>query len=241
MWQEESLNKLPRNKGFRLRGDSMTRLEVFSDAAFAFAVTTLVVTSGEIPGNYDELILALKKVPSFALSFAQIIVFWITHRSWSRRYGMEDGWTTFLSLIMIFTILVYVFPLRLMFSMFMSLVVTPQWLPSEFEVNTAEEVLGLFIIYGIGFAILSAVLMSLYWRAFKCRQILALNQLELIHTKLGIGIWAIQFFTGLLSALAAWLLPQEFGLYAPYLYFILPVAIPMCAGYYSKQAKQLNT
>jgi GGDEF domain-containing protein len=77
----------------------MTRLEVFSDAAFAFAVTTLVVTSGEIPGTYEELILALKKVPSFILSFAQIMVFWITHRLWSQRYGLEDFWTTFLSMI----------------------------------------------------------------------------------------------------------------------------------------------
>ncbi len=67
--KEESLNNLPRHKGFRMRGESMTRLEVFSDAAFAFAVTTLVVTSGEIPGDYQELITALKKVPSFALSF----------------------------------------------------------------------------------------------------------------------------------------------------------------------------
>jgi len=41
----------------------MSRLEVFSDAAFAFTVTTLVVTSGEIPGDYQELITALKKYP----------------------------------------------------------------------------------------------------------------------------------------------------------------------------------
>jgi len=188
IWTEESLKKLPINKGFRMRGESMTRLEVFSDAAFAFAVTTLVVTSGEIPGNYQDLVLALKKVPSFALCFAQIIVFWITHRSWSKRYGLEDFWTTFLSMVMIFTILVYVFPLRLMFSMFMSFVVSPEWIPSEFEVNSLDEILGLFIIYGIGFAILSAVLMLLYWRAYQCRQLLALNKQEEIFTKLGIGI-----------------------------------------------------
>ncbi|MDG2090900.1 MAG: hypothetical protein P8J61_07330 [Gammaproteobacteria bacterium] len=33
--QEESLANLPNHKGFRMRGESMTRLEVFSDAAFA--------------------------------------------------------------------------------------------------------------------------------------------------------------------------------------------------------------
>ncbi len=47
--QKDSLKGLPTHKGFRMRGESMNRLEVFSDAAFAFALTTLVVTSGEIP------------------------------------------------------------------------------------------------------------------------------------------------------------------------------------------------
>ena len=81
-------------------------------------------------------------------------------------------------MVMIFTILVYVFPLRLMFSMFVELVATPEWLPSEFEVNTIQEVLGLFIIYGIGFAILSGVLMLLYWRAYQCKELLSLNKHE---------------------------------------------------------------
>jgi len=146
-------------------------------------------------------------------------VFWITHRSWIRRYGLENVWTTFLTMVMIFTILVYVFPLRLMFSMIMSFVVTPEWIPSEFEVNSAAEVLGLFIIYGIGFAILSAVLMLLYCRAYFCRQLLALNKHEEILPKQGIGIWAIQFFTGLISALSAWLLPAQVGMFAPFIYF----------------------
>ena len=31
------------NKGFRLRGDEVIRIEAFSDAVFAFAVTLLIV------------------------------------------------------------------------------------------------------------------------------------------------------------------------------------------------------
>jgi hypothetical protein len=67
-----------------------------------------------------------------------------------------------------------------------------------------------------------------------------LNKHEEILTKQGIGIWAIQFFTGLISALSAWLLPAQVGMFAPFIYFILPLAIPICAKYYSKQAKQLD-
>ena len=240
LWTDTALNQLPVNRGFRLRGESMTRLEVFSDAAFAFAVTTLVVTGGEIPGNYDELIIALKKVPSFVLSFAQIIVFWITHRSWSRRYGLEDFWTTFLSMAMVFTILVYVFPLRLIFSLFISFVIAPGWFPAEFEATSQEEILGLFIIYGAGFSILSAILMFLYVRSYQCEQSLGLNLYEQNYTKLGIGIWAIQLFVGLASAATAWLMPVAIGMFSPFLYFILPIAIPFCVHHYEKQARLLQ-
>ncbi len=239
IWQEDMLRQLPVSKGFRLRGENMTRLEVFSDAAFAFAVTTLVVTSGEIPGNYEELIIALKKVPSFVLSFAQIIVFWITHRSWSRRYGLEDFWTTLLSMSMVFTILVYVFPLRLIYSLFISFVVAPGWFPAEFEATSQQDILGLFIIYGIGFAILSAVLMFLYLRSYQCKQALGLNHFEKIYTKMGIGIWAIQLFAGLASAGIAWMMPINIAMFSPFLYFLLPIAIPICVRYYSKQAALL--
>jgi uncharacterized membrane protein len=74
--------------GFRQRGEEMTRLETFTDAAFAFAVTLLVVGGGDaIPTNFDELILAMKQVPAFAASFANIMLFWYAHHVWSRRPG----------------------------------------------------------------------------------------------------------------------------------------------------------
>jgi len=38
-WTEQSLSSVTKKNGYRLRGESMTRIEVFSDAAFAFAVT----------------------------------------------------------------------------------------------------------------------------------------------------------------------------------------------------------
>ena len=43
-YTEESLAQLPVKNGFRLRGEAMTRIEVFSDAAFAFAITMLVIS-----------------------------------------------------------------------------------------------------------------------------------------------------------------------------------------------------
>ena len=49
------LDALPRLGGFRLRGIEMTRLETFIDAAFAFAITMLVIAAQQIPDDIETL------------------------------------------------------------------------------------------------------------------------------------------------------------------------------------------
>lgn len=84
MGKEEKLNNLSLDNDFRMRGLETTRMDTFDDAAFAFAVTMLVISIGNVPDNYKELIEALKGTPAFAMSFAAIIIFWLGHRRWSR-------------------------------------------------------------------------------------------------------------------------------------------------------------
>jgi len=55
---KHELSRLPNKDGFRLRGLEMTRLETYSDTAFAFATTLLVISVGSLPGSYQELIIA---------------------------------------------------------------------------------------------------------------------------------------------------------------------------------------
>jgi predicted RNA binding protein YcfA (HicA-like mRNA interferase family) len=50
------LDALPRLHGFRLRGIQMTRLETFIDAAFAFAISMLVIAAQQIPDNIVALL-----------------------------------------------------------------------------------------------------------------------------------------------------------------------------------------
>ena len=50
-WTNEALASLPDKNGIRQRGMDMTRLETFTDAAFAFAVTLLVISVDDVPGN----------------------------------------------------------------------------------------------------------------------------------------------------------------------------------------------
>ncbi len=113
------LDALPRLDGFRLRGMQMTRLETFIDAAFAFAITMLVIAAQQIPDDIATLLAAFRHVPTFLFSIFVIGIFWRGHWLWSRRYGLEDGTSILISWAMLVTILIYIYPLKAVFgSMF---------------------------------------------------------------------------------------------------------------------------
>jgi len=63
----DDLDRLPLLRDFRLRGTNMTRLETFVDAAFAFAITMLVIAAQQIPDNIGALLGAFRNVPTFML------------------------------------------------------------------------------------------------------------------------------------------------------------------------------
>src|SRR6266567_6541866 len=105
------LDALPRLHGFRLRGIEMTRLETFIDAAFAFAISMLVIAAQQIPDNIQTLLAAFKNVPTFICSIAVLGIYWRGHWLWSRRYGLEDSASILISWAMIVTILIFIYPL----------------------------------------------------------------------------------------------------------------------------------
>src|SRR5436309_15819221 len=85
------LDALPRLRRFRLRGMEMPRLEPVIDAAFAFAISMLVIAANQVPDNIEELLGAVGHVPAFVASVVVLGIFWRGHWLWSRRYGLEDG------------------------------------------------------------------------------------------------------------------------------------------------------
>ncbi|NNF52134.1 MAG: DUF1211 domain-containing protein [Gammaproteobacteria bacterium] len=238
-WDERALSRLPVKKGFRLRGLEMTRLETFADAAFAFAVTMLVISIDTIPGNLEELMLALKGVPAFAASFASIGLIWTGHNRWSRCYGLEDAVTTVLTLALIFIVLVYLYPLKLVFSAFFAWI-SNGWFPSEFQISSAQELATLFIVYGVGFAAISFIIALLYRHAIRKTAQLALNSLERLYTRAEIVAWTILGSTGVLSALYAAFAPGDSKVFAGFVYFALIVAMPWSALHFERRADELR-
>src|SRR5215469_14845900 len=100
---------------FRWRAGEITRLEGFCDVVFGFALTLLVV-SLEVPRNYVELMAAIRGFVPFAACFAQLILIWRAHYRFSRRYGLEDPYTVFLNVVLLFLVLFYVYPLKFVFT-----------------------------------------------------------------------------------------------------------------------------
>ncbi len=238
-WTEEQLATLPIVDGVRQRGVEITRLETFCDAAFAFAVTLLVIGGDGIPKSYSDLTLALKGVPAFAASFTVIAGLWWSHRTWSRRYGLEDDVTTVVSLTFVFIMLIYVYPLKMVFSAFAGWL-SGGWLPTEFVMSNPTDMLGIFVVYGVGFAIQTGMLGLLHWRVLKVTPELNLNEVEQLRTKQQIVQNLILGAIGIASAIWAIALPPQIGIYAGFIYMILPITMPILSSKYVKQVERLQ-
>ncbi|WP_160171907.1 TMEM175 family protein [Arenimonas donghaensis] len=213
-WSVEQLAGLPREDGFRLRGQQVTRLETFVDAAFAFALTLLVIFFETLPTTYDELREALRRVPTFIMCFVLLAMFWSAHNRWSRRFGLDDFASTIWSLGLVLVMLVYVYPLRMVVSSGLWLA-TGGFVPTELVLTGADAVYDLlwaFIIYGFGFGAMALMIWLLNRHALGRAAALGLDAVERHEAGTEAGIQAILAGSAALSIAAAFALlalPRE--------------------------------
>lgn len=222
------LSALPRLQGFRLRGLAMTRLETFIDAAFAFAITTLVIAAQQIPGSIEELLAAFRNVPTFICSIAVIWIFWRGHWLWSRRYGLEDGASILISWSLLVTVLIYIYPLRAVYgAMWFSL--TGGAAGQRLGTATAAEYRSLFAAFAIGFSAMAFEILLLNFRAWQLREPLRLDARERLLTVGQIRGWSLPTGVGLLSLVLALTLPIEKLGWSGWIYFLLAFLTPTYA------------
>lgn len=234
MPSDQSLSGLRRHGEFYERGADTTRLEAFVDAAFAFALTLLVISFDRVPASYDELVDALRAVPAFLFAFSILAMFWVAHRNWSKRFGLDTTFSMLVSLALIFVIMVYVYPLRAMTTAAVS-AMTNGWLPSEFRIDAIWKVRGLFTIYGIGFVTLNACLVALNWHALRQAASLRLTPQERFLTAGEIASWSIVGGVGLVSIVLALSLPDTAVGYAGWVYASLAVVMPVFGAAVSRR------
>lgn len=235
---EDALRDLPVKEGFRLRGTDMTRTETFTDAAFAFALTLLVVSIDSIPSTYEELWFAVQGIPAFGLSCALLFLFWYGHWNWSRRYGLEDFSSIVLSYVLVFVVLCYVYPMKYVTSIFVAWI-TDRRLEIGANINSIEELFGIFTIYSIGFTALCAVVLLLYLRAWAMRADLRLDIVERHVTRSEIGSWTILASVGALAILMGLFAPRHPLTVPGWTYMLLPVIMPAWGVLRGRQLKRL--
>jgi uncharacterized membrane protein len=210
-------------QGFRWRANDTSRLEGISDAMFAFAITLLVV-SLEVPNNFADLLNVMKGFVGFALCFCLISFVWYQHYIYFRRYGLDNTMIISINFFLVFIVMFFIYPLK-----FLANILVYQFFdisPLNMDIDLFFKGIdyhGLMLIYSIGYSLVFLSLFSLYLYAYKVRESLELNALEILLTKDKMTENLMMAVFGILSILIAIILPKNLlGLSGMIYFFIGP-------------------
>lgn len=219
--QHTGTQLIPPEPHFRWRGGEITRLEAFTDAVFAFALTLLVV-SLEVPRTFSQLALTMKGFLAFAFCFGLLAHLWHTHYRYSRRYGLQTPYVVFMNSVLLFVILFYVYPLKFLFTLTIGGLsganATLEARPIEIH-----QVSALMVVFSLGYMAVFAVFALLYRYAYGKRKELELNEYEAVRTRNAMIDYTVVAGVGLLVAVTASLLPARTAFLSIFLLCLSPV------------------
>lgn len=215
-----------RNKEFRFRGKDPGRLENFSDACFALAITLLLISTSP-PTNFDQVRRFVWELIPFSLCIVWIVLVWNEHFVFYYRYGIRSGRMVVLNSLFLIIVLFYVYPLKFLARLIL--------IPISFlfdAVNLRADVVGfikgtdiaeLMIIFGLGAASIFFTLMLMYRHALSKSEELGLNAIEVFDTKTSANANLLMGSIPLLSAVLAIIFkgnPTLSGMIPGFTYFL---------------------
>ena len=213
------------------RGHEVKRIETFSDAVFAFAVTLLIV-SLEVPKSFDELLVSMRGFFAFGICFSLLILVWYEQHVFFRRYGLEDRMTIFLNAALLFIVLFYVYPLKFLFTLiFSNRIYGEGHVPFSIK---QQQVPRLMMIYSMGYIAIDVIFLLLYLHALRNRQSHKLTHHEIFDTRTRIYSLAMLIAIGFGSILLALILPADLAGVSGMFYFIIGPAMWI---YYARRGK----
>ena len=124
---------------------------------------------------------------------------WRTHYRFSRRYGLEDPYTVFLNVVLLFLVLFYVYPLKFVFTLLFAEITG-----TDASANMGwHEASVLMRIYAAGFAAVFWLFVLMYAHAYRLQRELELDPVEVLETRFSLQENALLGLIGIASFLVA--------------------------------------
>lgn len=223
---------------FRWRCKEVSRVEAIADAVFGLVMAMLLLRE-RVPESFAALTETTKSLLPFAVTFAIIAMVWFQHFLFFRRYDLHDMGTILLTFVLLFLVVFYAYPLKLVFTYMAVMAFGPIGELTDASMRTGEFTNPL-ILYAIGCAAIYATLAAMYWNAWRQRADLALNAVETFLTRSSLVSCLVFVGVALLSlALALLHVGEQFGL-PGWIYFLIGPAMTVHGTWQGRNLRRLG-
>ncbi len=233
---KQPVKGISEEKYFRWRGKEVSRTENLSDIVFAMALTLIVASS--VPSSFTALIALWREAIAIALCFALLLMIWHIHFVFFRRYDLEDSLTIFLNSVLMFLVMVFVYPLKFLF-LFLINLFTGNFKSNEdvLQILTIDQAPWVSVIFSLGYAAVFIVFTTMYVHALRQADALELNSAEIELTRTAIFSSLVHIAMAILVIVVALSSPPDEGLRAGMLYMFIGIPLAILAYLGNRKAK----
>jgi hypothetical protein len=143
---------------------------------------------------------------------------------------LEDGVSISISWAMIVTMLIYIYPLKAIFSS-MWFLLSGGRVGHALGAHSESQVHAVFAIFALGFTAIALEMVLLNLRAWQLREPLRLNARERAMTFNEVIGWSIPVGVGLVSLVLALWLPGTRIQWSGWIYFSMAILVPLHRAY----------
>src|SRR5262245_42712946 len=143
------------DKHFRWRGTEVSRVEAIADAVFGLVLAMLLLKE-HTPESFGALFVAMKGLAPLAVTFTAVALIWFEHYLFFRRFDLHDGPTIALTFLLLFLVVAYAYPLKLIFTAFVMMFIGPIGDLTPKMVSEGASVCPVFLVFSLGFCAIYA-------------------------------------------------------------------------------------